>query len=151
MENLTLSQKVLSLDIGCGDFKPDGFIGLDKRKLSCVDIVHDAEVIPYPINNETFDIIRVAHLIEHLLPNKIIDIMNEWWRILKPQGKLYITMPLGGSKRFWLDPTHIHAWIPETATYFDSDYPLYQVYQPKAWKILKVEQNIDLEIVMEKR
>jgi len=151
MENLTLSQKVLSLDIGCGISKPEGFIGMDKRALPGVDIIHDAEVILYPIEDNTFDVIRVSHLVEHLLPNKIMDIMNEWHRILKPKGKLYIIMPLGGSKRFWQDPTHIHAWIPETATYFDSDYPLYQIYQPKPYKILKTEINLDLEIVMEKR
>ena len=139
------------LDIGCGDFKPEGFIGMDKRLLHRVDIVHDAEDIPYPIKDESFNVIRVVHLVEHLMPNKIIDIMNEWWRILKSEGKLYITMPLGGSKRFWQDPTHIHAWIPETAIYFDPDYDYYKIYNPKPWKILKVNNNLDLDVILCKR
>jgi len=39
----------MKLDIGCGWSKRAGFVGMDKRNLPGVDIIHDLEIFPYPI------------------------------------------------------------------------------------------------------
>lgn len=38
----------MKIDIGCGNSKRSGYIGLDCLKLPDVDIVHDLNTFPYP-------------------------------------------------------------------------------------------------------
>ena len=140
------------LDVGCGDSKTPGAVGMDRRARLGVDIVHDCEVLPWPFKDETFDRIILSHLVEHLKPWLMVDIMDELWRVMKPKGQLLIATPYAGSFGFYQDPTHIKAWNEATPTYFDSAYPLYEVYKPRPWRL---EQNIwrdmgNLEILMVK-
>lgn len=149
-----LSKKsILMLDIGCGNNKMPDHIGMDRRKLPGVDVVHDAEVLPWPFADETFNRITLSHVMEHLKPWLVIDIMNEMWRVMKPGGLLMLAMPYPGSFGFYQDPSHIKSWNEATATYFDPDHPLYAIYEPKPWKI---EANVwrsdgNIEIAMRKR
>jgi SAM-dependent methyltransferase len=135
-----INQKI-RLDIGCGFNKQLGFTGLDKRKLPGVDIVHDAECFPYPLDDESCDLINMSHVIEHIKPWYQIDIMNECWRLLVMGGVLLISTPYGGSFRYFQDPTHCTPWNEATVMYFASldqqgrQSLLYQVYKPLPWKI----------------
>ena len=45
------------LDLGCGYNKVEGAVGLDNVALSEVDIAHYLLDFPYPIENESYDII----------------------------------------------------------------------------------------------
>lgn len=45
--------KNVKLDIGCGGNKQEGFIGMDKRELPGVDIIHDLEVFPWCIPTDS--------------------------------------------------------------------------------------------------
>lgn len=142
------------LDVGCSDHKTKGSIGLDKRALAGVDIVHDIEVLPWPLPDACCYGILMSHLVEHLKPWLIIDIINEAWRVMLPEGKLLIATPYAGSPRFWQDPTHVHGWMEATPLYFTPDYPdLYNVYRPKPWKVLmNLYHSIgDMEIQLQKR
>ena len=145
--------KQLYLDAGCGDNKNDGCLGMDKRKLPGVDVVHDVEVVPWPFPADTFDRIIMSHVMEHLKPWLVVDIMDEMWRVMKVGGVLMLSMPYAGSFGHWQDPTHVKPWNEATATYFDPDKPLYKVYKPKPWKI---EGNVwrndgNIEIALRKR
>jgi len=94
------------LDLGCGDNKVEGAIGLDNIALSEVDIVHDLLHFPYPIKANSFDTIYLRHVIEHFNIDKINNIMNECYRILKKDGQLYINVPHVFSIAAFTDPTH---------------------------------------------
>lgn len=131
------SKKSIMLDIGCGSNKQPNFIGMDRRKLPSVDIVHDLEVLPYPLPSNCCSSILASHIYEHLDPSKIIDIMNEWWRIMKPGGQLMIAMPYGWSFGYIQDPTHCNPANEATWTYFDPSKLLYEIYKPKPWHILE--------------
>ena len=137
----------IRLDIGCGNNKQPGMLGMDITKQSGVDIVHDIENIPYPLPDESCIQILLSHVIEHMCPKHIFKIMNELWRIMKPGGQLLISMPFASSPGFWQDPSHCHAWSESTAYYFDP-HPMvngvkmewnmvYNVYKPKPWKLLQ--------------
>ena len=142
----------IKLDVGAGDNIQEGFIGMDMRQTKNADIVHNAEVVPYPLPDEICHIIICSHLVEHLNPAKMIDIMNEWWRLLKETGQLWLSMPYAGSFGFWQDPTHIKTWNEETATYFDPSQFLYNIYKPKPYKIIRNvwHEGGNLEVVFEK-
>lgn len=142
------------LDVGCGGNKQQNCMGMDRRKLDGVDVVHDCEVVPWPFKDETFSRIIMSHLVEHLNPQKIMGIMDEQWRVMKTGGLWMAVMPYPGSFGHWQDPTHIRPWNEATPRYFDPDCPeLYCIYQPKPWKIEGCVWRNDgnLEVVMRKR
>ena len=143
----------IKLDIGCGDHKQKGFMGMDFRKTKNSDLVWNCENVPYPIPDAVCTTILCSHLIEHLKPWLIIDIINEWWRISKVGGQLWLSTPYAGSFGFWQDPTHTKPWNEATAEYFDPSKFLFNIYKPKPWKIIKNDwyQQGNLEIILEKR
>ena len=140
------------LDIGCGDNKQQGFVGMDKRKLPSVDIVHDLEVFPYPLDDGSCLTVKGSHIYEHIKPWLSIDFMNELWRILKVDGQLLLSMPYGWSYGYIQDPTHCNPANEATFTYFEKGKPLYEIYKPKPWKIefYAYQQTGNLEVVLRK-
>jgi predicted SAM-dependent methyltransferase len=141
-----------NLDIGCGENCQKGFVGLDKRNLPGVEIVHDIEVFPWPIETESVDVAMMSHLVEHIKPWLTIDVMDECWRILKDGAMLFVSTPYAGTFRYFQDPTHCNPWNEATTEYFVKGTPLYDVYKPKPWKLEKRVWHIhgDLEFVLTK-
>lgn len=142
----------IKLDVGCGSNKQKGFIGLDIRKIPGVDIVQNAEIVPYPLPSECCTIVLASHLIEHMCPKNMINVVNEWWRIMRPGGQLWISMPYGTSFGYHQDPTHCASRNEATWSYFNPAHELYSIYQPKPWRIIKVEawHHGNMEVIMEK-
>ena len=144
----------IMLDIGCGENKQKNFVGMDKRDVPGVDIVHDIEVFPYPLDNESCLTIVGSHIIEHIKPWLTIDLFNELWRILKVGGQLALSTPYAGSSGYWQDPTHCNGFTEITFQYFDHRQPLYQIYKPLPWEIAVgfpcYQVNGNLEVIMEK-
>jgi len=127
----------IRLDIGCGTKKFEGFTGLDKMKIPGVDIVHDLEVFPYPLDDESCEFIIGSHIIEHIKPWFTIEFFNELWRIMDWNGILRLMYPEGGSYSFWQDPTHCNGFNVTTFQYFDPEYKMYyEIYKPRPWKIM---------------
>lgn len=81
---------MVKIDIGCGPIGC-GDINLDVVKYPCVNCVSSAEKIPY--NDEYFDHVYSAHLLEHFWENQIDEILTEWTRILKWGGIFEIKVP----------------------------------------------------------
>lgn len=55
------------------------------------DMIADAMRLPFPDNHA--DVICSVHMIEHLYKWDAEKALNEWHRILKPNGKLVIELP----------------------------------------------------------
>ena len=144
----------IKLDLGCGAARQPGWIGLDRRALPGIDIVHDLEDVPYPLPDACCQIILASHIIEHLAPQRMLAIMDELWRLLLPDGQLIIAMPYAVGPRFVQDPTHCNPWNEVTPKYFTPDCPqLYSIYTPKPWTIEQLEWDSigDLHVRMAKR
>ena len=133
LKRLSDKNNSVRLDVGCGFNKQHGFVGMDKRKVAGVDIVHDAEVFPWPIEDDQCDVIVMSHLVEHIKPWLQIDLINEAWRVMKVGGVLMIATPYATSFGYYQDPTHCKPWNEATPTYFVKGQPLYEVYRPKPW------------------
>lgn len=153
-----LKQKIM-LDVGCGFNKNHGWIGMDKRDVKGVDIVHDAEMLPWPIENESCAVVQMSHLIEHIKPWLQIDLINECWRVLEIGGLLAIVTPYATSFGYSQDPTHCAPWNEATPAYFIADpkcqhysKELYNVYRPKPWAEERLYWNtkLNLELVLRK-
>lgn len=145
-------KQLYRLDVGCGFNKQHGFVGMDKRAVEGVDIVHDAESFPWPLEDASCDTVLMSHVVEHIKPWLQIDLMNEAWRVLRVGGQLWIATPYATSFGYSQDPTHCSPWNEATVTYFIQGEPLYEIYRPKPWKGLKVTWDVhsSLEIVLEK-
>jgi len=144
----------IMLDIGCGENKQPNFVGMDKRKVKGVDVVHNLEDLPYPFEDDICLTIIGSHIWEHLKPWLTIDIMNELWRIMKVGGQLAFSLPYGWSYGFIQDPTHCNPTNEATWQYFDPRFPLWQIYKPKPWMIEKGfpvwQVNGNMEVLLKK-
>lgn len=149
----------INLDIGCGDNKQPGFVGMDIRPGPAVDIVQDLEKFPWPLPDECVSLAVASHVVEHINPHgfTFVNFMNEVWRVLKPGGKFMIAVPYAGSQGYFQDPTHCNPCNEVTWAYFDpmDRSNLWSIYKPKPWKIiadsLSWNVNGNMEVMLEKR
>ncbi len=95
-----------TLDIGCGSAKTAGAVGLDISPDTDADIVHDLDVFPYPIENDSFDQILLQDVIEHV--REPIVVFEELHRIARPGARIQLRTPHFSSVLAYGDPTHRH-------------------------------------------
>lgn len=122
------------LDIGCGNHKVPGAIGLDSVKIEGVDIVHDLNKIPYPFKDDSFEIIYANQVLEHL-DAPLDKILSELCRICKSNGIIKIIVPHALSVGAFSDPTHKKFFTWFTFDYFGSNEQSY--YSKTKIKIIK--------------
>lgn len=162
IDKLLKDKSGIRLDIGCGANKNPGFVGIDMLDLPGVDIVHDLEETPWPLPDECVITATASHVLEHINPHKgcFIRVMDEIWRVLKPNGQFAFVVPHAQSPGMMQDPTHCNFINETTMHYFDPDPErtglcgqLYGFYQPKPWKIVKQYFSYmgNLEVLLEKR
>jgi len=120
------------LDLGCGRRKTPGAIGIDKIKLPEVDVVHDLNKFPYPFEDNYFHKIIAKNIIEHLWDT--VKVMEELYRILKPNGILYIEVPIFPNPCCFRDPTHVRYFEKDSFDFFcpDTDLGRENMYCTKA-------------------
>jgi predicted SAM-dependent methyltransferase len=150
--SLLKSKSGIMLDVGCSDHKQPGFVGMDIRPVKGVDIVHDVEELPWPLPDECCNLVLMSHLWEHIEPKYRVRVMDELWRILKPGRQLLISSPYATSVGAFQDPTHYTCPNENTFTYFDPTKPLYQIYKPKPWRLVRNDWVAigNMEVILEK-
>lgn len=117
----------MKLNLGCGDKKLDGYINVDSSHKCKPDYVWDVCNIPYPKEwTKNVERIEADNLVEHLPREQFIPVMNEWHRILKEGGVLWIKSPaIARNMDFeqldavFGDPTHTNPLTERTFTYWD--------------------------------
>lgn len=131
----------------------DDYVNVDiSAKVKC-DIVVDLENDIFPWGNNSVDYINAEMILEHIW--KRDRFMNECWRVLKPGGKMFITVPPAGTIAYYKDPTHISPWIPETFRYY-ADWNTDAANDRRTWRLLRCDhlkpgdENEFLEVIMEK-
>jgi len=95
----------MKIDLGCGNNKEVGCVGVDRDQECKPDITHDLEVAPYPFQDSSVDEIFSNHCIEHLKDPTIL--MSESARILKDGGRITISLPHPSDvNNMWGHPEH---------------------------------------------
>ena len=80
------------LHIGGKQPHPDWEI-LNIQPSPTVDHVGDAKDLSR-FDDETFDELYASHVVEHFdYKETLLEVFKEWYRVLKPEGKLYISVP----------------------------------------------------------
>jgi len=81
------------LHIGCGEINSPGFINLDARAMPHVHIVSKNIFMLGMIPNDSLDMVYMSHVLEHVPRNKVLEVIREMARVLKPDGILRISVP----------------------------------------------------------
>jgi len=124
------------LDIGCGNKKSTGALGLDIKAFPGVDVIADAFEHSLPFRSGTFTGVRCIHVLEHT--DDLVRVMEEIHRVLKPGGLLHLISPHGATLRFLGDPTHKTPITCSTFNYFLPDYA-YNFYGSARFLVEKIE------------
>ncbi|MBU4347363.1 methyltransferase domain-containing protein [Patescibacteria group bacterium] len=124
------------LNLGCGEQKISGFIGVDRVKTSSVDVVHDLNKFPYPFKNNSISEILMDNVLEHL--DDTIKVMEEMYRICKNEAIIKIYVPYYKSSGAFTDPTHKHFFTENSFQYFEKNHS-YHFYTKTNIEIIKKE------------
>ena len=81
---------LVKVDLGCGQRKSKGYLGLDRFHLPGVDIVADLNT-GIPLEDNTVDIMLCSHSLEHF--DDIYFIMEEIYRVSKHNSLIYVLAP----------------------------------------------------------
>jgi SAM-dependent methyltransferase len=92
------------LDVGCGVAKVPGAIGIDKNPRSAADVLCDIDRGALPFRESVFDEVRAIHVIEHVAD--VISTMEEFHRVTRADGTIFIVTPHYTDFSSFCDPTH---------------------------------------------
>jgi SAM-dependent methyltransferase len=106
------------LDLGCGADKLPGALGVDLHAQPGVDLVHDLNVIPWPLPEGQFAAIHCRHVLEHL--DDLVGVLNEIHRVGKTGARVSIVTPHFSSLSSWEDPTHRRHFARRSFAFFDA-------------------------------
>lgn len=128
------------LVLGCGNYRKKRIHFGDKEYKNPVFLDNDPNTNPdilfdlnditiignhLPFENDEFDEIHAYDVLEHI--GKQGDVrgffreFSEYYRILKNEGRFFISCPGYDSKWAWGDPGHTRVISKETFTYFDQE------------------------------
>ena len=132
-----------SLDLGCGlspknPFNASEVFGIDVRETNNENILKaDLAIEAIPYGDGFFDFVSAFDFIEHIprivyLPTKrncFVELMNEIYRVLKPEGKFLSFTPAYPHGEAFRDPTHVNIITEQTfPMYFDHQQKLAAMY-----------------------
>lgn len=107
------------LDIGCGRAKTPGAVGIDILPAPGVDIVHDLNRFPWPLDENRFRTVVCSHVLEHL--GDLVSVLNEIHRVSRHGARVKIVTPHFSNLNSWEDPTHVHHFARRSFDFFDTE------------------------------
>jgi predicted SAM-dependent methyltransferase len=82
----------INLHLGCGQIDHPGFINIDGFPGKHIHYVRDISNLSV-FKDETVDLIYACHCLEHFPYNGVSKVLAEWYRVLKKNGILRISVP----------------------------------------------------------
>jgi len=139
----------MNLNLGCGNFKLEDWINVDRSEIYKPDVLHDLEVIPWPFESNSADNIALSHVLEHLgqAPDTFIQIMKELYRIAEDGCFIYIDVPCPKSRYYLSDPTHVRPITPDLFDLFDKKQNKFYARNGSAISQLGIENDVEFEVV----
>ncbi len=82
---IDIARGTIRLNIGAGEVLIPGFTPIDRK--------FGTEAFPLNYADGSVEEIRCSHMLEHLSFAEVPLALQEWWRVLKPGGRLRIAVP----------------------------------------------------------
>jgi SAM-dependent methyltransferase len=92
------------VDLGCGQKKQPGAIGIDRLGYEGVDLVGEAREVLQSFPGDSVDKLVSRHFLEHVAD--LEGILEEMLRITKPGGTIEVVVPHFSNPYFYSDYTH---------------------------------------------
>lgn len=118
----------LRLNLGCGYRKLEGFVNIDNRESVDPDLLCDVIpglpaltgdlIIGLPYDDNSVDMVRAYDFLEHIPIGKVVPVMNEIYRVLKPGGIFESSTPSTDGRGAFQDPTHVSFWNHNSWWYY---------------------------------
>lgn len=108
----------MKLNLGCGNKRKEGYLGVDKYPCDAVDKIADLNE-KLPFDDSVAVEIWLDNVIEHI-PD-IPKMMQEIYRISQDNALVTIITPHYSSIASWRDPTHIHHLCYFSMDHFEKD------------------------------
>jgi len=111
----------MKLNMGCGHHKVEGYLNVDLSPVCEPDLVCDLEVLPWIWADDSVEVVRFNHCLEHLGQDSkvFLGMMKELYRICKNEAKIEINVPHPRHDNFIGDPTHVRVITPQLLSLFD--------------------------------
>lgn len=81
------------LNIGCGPYKREDYINIDINPRQSPDILRDI-TRGLPFDDSSVDHIVASHFLEHLEVENFMWVLEECYRVLKPEAAISVVVPL---------------------------------------------------------
>ena len=109
----------MKLNIGCGNKKVEGFLGVDKFECDAADYICDIEKEKLPFEDNSVEEIILDNVIEHF--DDIPNVIKELIRVSKKDCVITIITPHFTSLSSWKDPTHKYHLSYFSFDHFEKD------------------------------
>jgi SAM-dependent methyltransferase len=103
------------VNLGCGDQRLHGYIGLDILKRAGTDVICDLNV-SIPLASSSVEHIQATSLLEHI--DQFEQLLKEVFRVLGPDGTFYVTVPHWTNPLYYSDYSHRRFFGLATFDYF---------------------------------
>lgn len=120
----------MNLDLGCGDKKVHGCVGVDV--MGSPDVLWDLNNVPYPFDSESCERVYMNSSLEHLYDPVVV--LSEVHRLLKKDGVLILVLP------YWNH--HDSVSSIEHRTFWDKK----KVFSLKGFRVSSFEYEYDYRL-----
>ena len=117
--------------------RTDGWIGIDTGDFG-QKYIRDVQK-GMPFNDSVVSEIKCENTLEHI--EDLLFVLNEFWRVLKPDGVLYMNVPDRRNDAAYKDPTHVRFFSLATFEYFQRKSPRHSEYGYYPWEILELNSD----------
>ena len=117
--------------------KPEGFIGVDKRKLNENDVTFDLDKPDWPFENGSVGVFRAQDAVEHL--KDPLNTMKEIYRCLCDYGWAIIDVPTTDGRGAFQDPTHVSFWNSNSFWYYTKSETAHFIGTPVKFQMNRIE------------
>jgi len=111
---------MLTLNLGCGYRKIENAVNIDSRAVVGPDLICDVtEGLPF--SDDSVDQVFATDFLEHIKPDDVIGVIEEIYRVLKPNGFFFSLTPSTDGRGAFQDPTHRSFWNINSFIYYSDD------------------------------
>ncbi len=96
----------LRLNLGCGNKRRAGYLGVDRGEASAVDVRMDVLEYLKTLPAGAVSSVYSRHMLEHFEPEPFRQLLEQIDRVLRPGGEIEIIVPHFSNPYFYSDPTH---------------------------------------------